>query len=329
MAEKYVNDFASTISDGGDGIDASQTTIGLASVTGLPTSGNLRFKCESEIIKATGVSGSNLTGCTRGAEGTTAATHAEGTAITQILTAGAIDQIKSDVISENHVTDTTANRPTAAQDGKLFLPSDSPVGLHRDTGADWGVWFGVRKITPVVSGDWSWDYQGTGVTVDHGYGMQYVYTPVSQNGWRIKTLGVSKTKVEAFFNALIHDGNYVRANFGVRVNSSGKTTMIGPCSVTDARRIEALRYNTRTYSSTPYGQDWHVLGMLGLWGIRIEDDGSNVNFFMTPDLVHWVQIYTETRAAHLGGMFDRVIFNTESNGSYPSGASMVHYAEYA
>lgn len=329
MAEKYVNDFASTISDGGDGIDASQTTIGLASVTGLPTSGALRFKCESEIIKATGVSGSNLTGCSRGQEGTTAATHAEGTAITQILTAGAIDQIKLDVASGIIVTDAFASRPTAGTEGKLFLPSDTPAGPSRDTGSAWGEWFGIRKVTPPVSGDWSWDYQGTGVTVDTGYNMQYLYCPISQEGWRIKTLGGSKTKVEAFLSGIVHAGNYARFTLGVRVNSSGKTTLFGPCNITSARRLEALRFNTRTYSSTPYAQDWQSWGMLGLIGIRIEDDGVNVNFFLSPDLVHWVQVYTETRAAHLAAMFDRVIFQIGTNGSYPQGASMVHYAEYA
>ena len=67
------------------GIDAVVTTIPLTSVAAFPKAGNV--KCESELISYTGITGNNLTGATRGAGSSTAAVHANATAIgTQVTT---------------------------------------------------------------------------------------------------------------------------------------------------------------------------------------------------------------------------------------------------
>ena len=68
----------------GGGIAADATTIPYTSETGtLPSSGIAMI--ETEQISYTGKSGGNLTGCTRGINGTTAATHADTTQINQSL----------------------------------------------------------------------------------------------------------------------------------------------------------------------------------------------------------------------------------------------------
>lgn len=66
-----------------EALDASETEIDLVSVEGFKTAGTI--KIESEIITYTGISGLILTGCTRGTNSTSAATHDIGTAVTQIL----------------------------------------------------------------------------------------------------------------------------------------------------------------------------------------------------------------------------------------------------
>ena len=63
------------------GINAAVTTIGVASVTGLPTSGTLTIGTEQ--ISYTGISSLNITGCVRGINGSTAATHDSGDAVLQ------------------------------------------------------------------------------------------------------------------------------------------------------------------------------------------------------------------------------------------------------
>lgn len=65
-----------TLNEGGT-LSNSDTTITLTSAAQFPTSGTIFI--ENEQITYTGKSGNNLTGCTRGANSTTAATHADGT----------------------------------------------------------------------------------------------------------------------------------------------------------------------------------------------------------------------------------------------------------
>ena len=64
-------------------INDSVETIPLTSVTGFKTAGTIQIA--SEIITYTGISTLNLTGCNRGAESTSAASHGSGATVTQIL----------------------------------------------------------------------------------------------------------------------------------------------------------------------------------------------------------------------------------------------------
>lgn len=56
-------------------INNSVTTVTVASTTGFPTAGFISI--ENEIIAYTGTNATQFTGCTRGADGTTAASHAD------------------------------------------------------------------------------------------------------------------------------------------------------------------------------------------------------------------------------------------------------------
>ena len=64
----------------------SVTTLTLVSTTGFSASGSVYVG--SEIISYTAISGNTLTGCTRGADGTTAAAYASGVVVTQFDNGG-------------------------------------------------------------------------------------------------------------------------------------------------------------------------------------------------------------------------------------------------
>ena len=63
-------------------INASTTTIVLTSATQFPNTGTSFVLIGTEMIQYTGVSGNTLTGVTRGARGTTAASHSDGATVT-------------------------------------------------------------------------------------------------------------------------------------------------------------------------------------------------------------------------------------------------------
>jgi len=68
-------------------IDAVVTTITLTSTTGFPTTGFI--KIDNELISYTGISTNDLTGCTRGINGTTAAVHSNGVGVEAFTAWGA------------------------------------------------------------------------------------------------------------------------------------------------------------------------------------------------------------------------------------------------
>lgn len=75
---ELANNAASTLSGG---IDNSVTTITLASASAFAATGAVTI--DAEIILYSGKSGNQLTGCTRGAFGTSAASHSNGVAVRQ------------------------------------------------------------------------------------------------------------------------------------------------------------------------------------------------------------------------------------------------------
>ena len=67
-------------------LDATETEIDVASSTGFDSAGTLFI--ENEQITYTGISTNTFTGCTRGANGTTAATHSNSTSVAQFERGG-------------------------------------------------------------------------------------------------------------------------------------------------------------------------------------------------------------------------------------------------
>jgi hypothetical protein len=63
-------------------INDSATTINVGNSNAFTTSGTVQI--DNEKITYTGVDGTNLTGCTRGAASTSAASHTSGSSVTQI-----------------------------------------------------------------------------------------------------------------------------------------------------------------------------------------------------------------------------------------------------
>lgn len=77
---------------------ATDTTIQLTSTTGFPTTGFVTID-NAEVVSYTGISGPNLTGCTRGADGTTALPHNTGVTVGATIVAAHHNLLKDEVIA--------------------------------------------------------------------------------------------------------------------------------------------------------------------------------------------------------------------------------------
>src|SRR5210317_1621797 len=78
-----LRDVSNTATTTTEALDATETEIDLASVTGLTATGAIQI--DDEIITYTGISSLTLTGCTRGTNGTSADTHADTSVVNQAL----------------------------------------------------------------------------------------------------------------------------------------------------------------------------------------------------------------------------------------------------
>jgi hypothetical protein len=88
--ELFANNATTTLNGG---INSAVTSLVVASAAAFPSSGNFRILIDSEYMLVTAVSGTTFT-VTRAAEGSTAASHANGATVTCILTAGAVGQLR-------------------------------------------------------------------------------------------------------------------------------------------------------------------------------------------------------------------------------------------
>ena len=102
-------------------LDASETEIDLTSSTGFDSTGTIFI--ENEEITYTGISTNTLTGCTRGANGTTAATHANGTSVAQFDN-GAVPRFIVRTLDNNFLLFPFPNRAYTLKYDYFAFPTD-------------------------------------------------------------------------------------------------------------------------------------------------------------------------------------------------------------
>jgi hypothetical protein len=104
-----------------EALDASETEIDLTSSTGFDSTGKIFI--ENEEITYTGISTNTLTGCTRGANGTTAATHDNGTSVAQFDN-GAVPRYIVRTLDNNFLLFPFPNRAYTLKYDYFAFPTD-------------------------------------------------------------------------------------------------------------------------------------------------------------------------------------------------------------
>jgi hypothetical protein len=221
--ERFANGGLSSLAAG---IDNSATSLTVNSAVGFPTGGIFRIIIDNEIMLVTDVQGKTFT-VTRGREDSSAASHAADAAVFHVLTAGALAQRDK----EQFATGTLAGRDAAGQSGRLYLPTEGLV--HQDNGATWDM-LPLSRMTPPVSGDFTWVNQGS-ATVADTKGMMVLATPSSTSADSLRCLvkTAPATPYEITVAMLAQSPLYVGSSavpqFGVcwRESGSGKLLTYG------------------------------------------------------------------------------------------------------
>jgi len=126
VTEVFAN-LATTTMNQGSTLASGGTSLTVTSSSSFPSTGNFRIKIESEIILVTAVSSNTFT-LVRGQEGTSAAAHVDGLAVTHVLTKGAIQAVQQ---ARPVFTNTATTPYTMDSSGNPF----DVLILHNKSGA--------------------------------------------------------------------------------------------------------------------------------------------------------------------------------------------------
>lgn len=131
-------------------INSIVTTITLASTTGFPTAGAVTI--DNEVIFYTGISGADLTGCTRGSDGTTAASHASGVPVGATVVAAHHNLLKNEIIAlESSLNFATSLAVVTNGSGRLVVSAVTATELGYLSGVTSAIQTQLGTKAPLAS----------------------------------------------------------------------------------------------------------------------------------------------------------------------------------
>lgn len=286
-------------------IDASQTTLDVLDGSVFPATGNFRLVIEDEILICTARSTNTLT-VVRGQEGTTGASHANGTAVAHILTADGLDRWGKDNVSLWGYSSVPTVNKLVADDGVTILDST----------------------------DFTWVNQG-GATVTDQAGTILLTMNASGAGENIRALTMTAPGTpyvyQAGFQVVLpcgDSGDHCQVYLGFR-DSGGKIVPIAfQASTTEGPAQLSVYYmnSPTSFSSAPRARCPCCLVGNMLW-LRVEDDGSNLKFYIG-DGVEFILIYSASRTAFMGSGPNAIFWggNNANNTNNTALVRLVHWS---
>lgn len=273
MMEQYSNGASTTIAED---LDASETGVDVTSASGFPTIGNFRVLVGSEIMLVTGVSGTTFT-VVRGAEGTTAATHTNGDAITHIVTRDSLRAVLSTLYG-------TGWRQKMATGDWAWINQGSAT---------------VNELGGVLS-------LYAPATASNNVRIQKRSAP-SPPYTISATVGMGQWDGQYY--------NF--GGIGWRQSSDGKLILFGITlgrGFTVQKYSSATAYNssyTLTLTGTPTWGAWS-----NRMSLRIVDDNSSRKCLASPNGIDWFEIHSVGRTDYLTGD-EVLFFAESNNATYP------------
>lgn len=279
--EQLVNN-ATTILNGAIS-SPSSTTITVLDGSVFPTTGDFRVIVGTELMLVTARSTNDLT-VVRGIEGTSAATHTDGSTIRAIVTAGGLRKVFDE----------------ATAGGSYRYPP-------RILDATGNV---------LTSSDFTWRNQGTASVTDDTDGsitINYVSNAGSHN-WRIleQVAPTAPWKITAGILAGPGFGSTTLHGMCVGDNTTGELITVNwriPIDVTVHKWNSVSSWNSNALTRNS--------GIHHRLYCQIEDDNTNLYFRMSADGINFATLYQEARTTFLTP--DRVGFGVNPQTSTASG----------
>jgi len=300
MPELYTNGAETTLNGA---INSSVTSITVTDGSIYPSTGNFRIKIGSEIMKVTARS-SNVLTVERGSESTTAASHASGAQVVNVLSANALTRILQDAASSG----TFANRPST---GNLYFHTDGNV-FSQYNGTSWITrgpimeltdpnltTFGSALNSPTTYTTSAFQHRLIGTT---GANRQIV-VPMTAPSTPYTITGIFRSY--QIYKTVNHG-----ISMGVRDSSTGRIRHIRTWDGdTAATRIFCSRANDLNATNVANEVDLRLVAS-DLRCIRIFNNGTNVVYSFGMDPTYMIDVTTTTTTNHVATI-DQIFWGIE------------------
>ena len=191
-----------------------------------------------------------------------------------------------------------ASRPAAATNGRIYFSTDKPV-ISLDNGSAWSEWDTTTgaKLTLPNSGSFSWVNQGS-ASVTTTNGADVLTTPTGTNQIRGRSVAASNPM---FVKARLAPKTQVGGNsiIGLFVSDGTKFVTFDSITTFGGNHMRTAKWSSSSafsatytnYSTLPYG-------ITPKW-IGIQDDGTNLLFWLSDNGVDWTRIESRARLDYL------------------------------
>ncbi len=307
MATKlsYINNVQTTL-DGS--ITAVATSITVDDANDFPQEGDYFLLVEEETMRVTAVTGSVLT-VVRGVEGTTGVIHGDGTVIKVIS-------------CESMLTEYHQQHWVHGTDSPAFTVTDPATGLRANVA------------------DFTWVNQGTATASDRNEGI-FMKVPLNASGEQFRGLFITAPSppyaVIMAFNLFTEAGGtglattpFPQGGLYFRENSTGELMPILALKRLAAEtRPWSLQVETMDSPTILNTSKYHQLWAFGegpTW-FKIEDNNTDLKFYVGPNGLDWIEIFSEGRTLHMAGGPDEVGFgiNLSGNNAFEGMMEILHF----
>jgi len=324
--ETFANQAVTTLSAAISSVTATSCTV--VDATAFPATGNFRIKIDSEILIVTARAGNTFT-VTRGAEGTTAATHASGANVIHLLTKGGLEAR----VANRFISDIYDNKPAAGVKGRLFLPTDG-LFLEYDDGAAWHKYGPYRRLKAPPEIGWSWVNQGnaTATYIDGRIVLEDPDLDAADPQLRLYVRPAPQwpaTLTMAYlFNGI--GGDTPRMGFCIRQHSPGISYdgYIGACGMFlggTQWQSYGQWLTSPTSTSSSWSWDDYFPAQRLIW-TRFEIYGDRKRFYLSADGVNFIKVKDDSMGSY--AMPNQVgIFIDPQDNNQPVSLSLVHWEE--
>jgi hypothetical protein len=293
--EQFTNDPSTTLNGG---INDSVTSLVVNDGSLFPTTGNFRILINSEILLVTSISTNTLT-VVRAQEGTSAAAHSDTDDVILIVTAESVKNVMQDYY------------PFVGNTAELV-----PQNVLLDSSGNL-----------LTDASFTWTNQGASTTEDLDNGNIRVQFPLTTgSNVRVFTRSAPSTPyvITASIAGTINNDADGHMGMVFRESSSGELYTF---ALYGNRTIRILKYtNPTTFSADLFAAaEWHVNENAN-W-MRLEDDGTDLNFYYSPNGIQWHLVATEGRTVLMAGGPDEVgVYGNSNSTGISMGMILTHWS---